>query len=112
MRLPQRLWLCIAATDMRKSYDGLTAIIRTQFADDPLSGDGFVFINRRRTQMKCVYFEAGGYCIWSKRLEQGLFARRSSDAERVSLSQTEFMALIEGLEVAVTRRRKRYEVSV
>ena len=62
MRLPQRLWLRTTATDMRKSYDGLTAIVRTQFADEPMSGDCFVFINRRRTRMKCVYFEAGSYC--------------------------------------------------
>ena len=113
MRLPQRLWLCTTATDMRKFCDGLTAIVRTQFADEPMSGDGFVFINRRRTRMKCVYFEAGGYCIWSERLEQRLFARGSAaDTVRVSLSQTEFAALIEGLEVAVKRCRKRYEKPV
>ena len=108
MRLPSRLWLCTAATDMRKSYDGLSALVRGQFADNPTSGEGYVFINRRRTHMKCLYFDSGGYCIWSKRLERGLFARPESSEMRVQLSQTEFNALMEGLDIAITRRRKRY----
>ena len=104
IRIPTRLWLCTQPTDMRRSYDGLTAIVRSQFAADPLSGDGFVFINRRRTQLKCVYFEAGGYCIFSKRLERGLFAQRPEvDVGRVRLSQTEVTALIEGFEVIITQ---------
>lgn len=109
MRLPIRLWLCVAPTDMRKSYDGLAAIVRSEFNDNPLTGDGFVFINRRRTQLKCLYFEAGGYCVWSKRLEQGLFVHRSGDSQgQVALSQTEFAALVDGLDVTINKRRKRY----
>lgn len=48
MNLPPRLWLCTRPTDMRKSYDGLAALVRNQLQRDPLSGQGFVFINRRR----------------------------------------------------------------
>lgn len=112
MRLPSRLWLCTAVTDMRKSYDGLAALVRGQFGENPTCGDGFVFINRRRTHMKCLYFDAGGYCIFGKRLERGLFAQSDSSEPRVQLSQTEFNALMEGLDIAIMRRRKRYKINV
>lgn len=103
-----QLWLCQAPTDMRKSYDGLGAVVRQYFGRDPHCGDGFIFVNRRRTQMKCLYFERGGYCIWSKRLEEGRYARLGTlDAGPITLSATEFSALIEGFELVIRRRRKR-----
>lgn len=109
LKLPLRLWLCTKPADMRRSYDGLIALVKTQLALDPLSGQGFVFINRRRTQLKCVYFDQGGYCIWSKRLEQGEFATvRGDENGRYALTQTEFTALIEGLDLLIKRRRKRW----
>ena len=110
MHLPKRLWLCTVPTDMRKSYDGLIALISGGMSADPSSGEGYVFINRRRTQMKCLYFDRGGYCIWAKRLERGLFKHTvRSDGQACRLSQTEFAALLEGFDVAIVRRRKRYE---
>lgn len=98
---------------MRRSYDGLAAMVRRQLAENPLSGHGFVFINRRRTQLKCLYFDSGGYCIWSKRLERGRFGvRRPAASPTVSLSRTEFEALIEGLDVQVKKQRKRWHPAV
>ena len=58
------IWLYRRPTDMRKSFDGLSALAKQVLAEDPLSGAVFVFINRRRTQMKCLYFEGDGYCVW------------------------------------------------
>jgi len=52
MRTPTTLWLCTQPTDMRRSYDGLAAIVRRHLGGDPLSDHGFVFVNRRRTQLK------------------------------------------------------------
>ena len=98
---------------MRRSYDGLAAMVRGQLGENPLSGHGFVFINRRRTQLKCLYFDSGGYCVWSKRLEQGRFGvRRTAGAPAVALSRTEFEALIEGLDVQVKKQRKRWHPAV
>ena len=103
-----RLWLCTLPSDMRNSYDGLGALVRRHFNRAPGCGDGFVFINRRRTQMKCLYFEQGGYCIWSKRLERGQYARLGSpDGGPMALSSTEFAALVEGFDLVIRRRRKR-----
>lgn len=59
--------------DMRKSYDGLYALTRHELGQDPLSGRLFVFINRRATQIKVLYWDRTGFCLWAKRLEQGRF---------------------------------------
>ncbi len=105
-----RIWLCTRPTDMRRSFDGLSALVRNHLAADPSSGDWFVFINRRATQIKVLAFEEGGYCVWSKRLEQGQFAPLGvAGSSKRSLSRTEFLALIEGMDLVIKRRRKRYK---
>jgi len=97
---------------MRCSYDGLAAKVRHHLGADPLNGEGFVFVNRRRTQLKCLYFDAGGYCVWSKRLEQGRFGvNRTAQTSAVALSRTAFEGLIEGLDLIVKKRRKRWHPS-
>jgi transposase len=68
-----RIWLCSEPTDTRKSFQGLSALVRNQLRHGPLSGQYFVFVNRRKTEMKILYFTATGYCLWAKRLEQGQF---------------------------------------
>lgn len=109
MNLPVQLWLCTRPTDLRKSYDGLAATVRRQLGRNPLCGHGFVFINRRRTQLRCLYFEAGGYCLWSKRLERGRYGSSASSPALVTgLSPAEFQALVEGLDWVVKKRLKRW----
>ncbi len=77
------IWLATAPADMRMSFDGLSALVRTRLGRDPVSGAWYVFINRRRTMMKVLAFDSGGYWIWSKRLERGLFARAGGAAVAV-----------------------------
>lgn len=105
-----RIWLCTQPTDMRRSFDGLSALVRNHLAADPTSGHWYAFINRRRTQIKVLAFEEGGYCVWSKRLEAGQFAALGvAGSVKRSLSRTEFLALLEGVDMVVTRQRKRYK---
>lgn len=105
-----QIWLCTQVTDMRRSFDGLSAQVKQVLKDDPTSGALFVFINRRRTQMKCLYYESGGYCLWSKRLEQGQFAAPNPiNGVKKPLHQTEFLSLIEGLDLLIKRQRKRHK---
>ena len=59
--------------DMRKSFDGLHALTRQQLQQNPLSGDLFVFISKRAIQVKILYFDRSGFCVWTKRLERGTF---------------------------------------
>ncbi len=95
---------------MRRSFDGLSAMVKNHLKADPISGHWFVFINRRRTQLKVLAFEEGGYCIWAKRLEEGQFATLTAAGEdKRLLCQTEFQALIEGVDLVIKRHRKRYK---
>ncbi|NKB63409.1 MAG: IS66 family insertion sequence element accessory protein TnpB [Gammaproteobacteria bacterium] len=80
-----RIWLYTKPADMRKSYNGLSILVRHHLHEDPLSGHLFVFVNRRKAQMKILYFESSGYCIWSKRLEQGQFNFRPGQDDKAQL---------------------------
>jgi transposase len=91
--------------DMRKSYDGLQALVRHAMGHEPLDGALYVFVNRRGSQLKCLYFDRSGFCIWAKRLETGRFI---SDWRRVVSKEMDWTALkllLEGLEGRQVRRR-------
>lgn len=112
MFLPQtrRIWLYSAITDMRKSFNGLITLTRQRLNEDPLCGDLFVFINRRKTHIKILYFDGSGYCIWLKRLEQGQFNYPASVHCKQPLSDTQLRWLLEGIEVKKYRQYKRYSM--
>lgn len=103
-----RIWLYAPATDMRKSFDGLSALVRQKLAEDPLSGQLFAFLNRRRTQLKILYFDRSGYCVWAKRLEQGQF-HPLGEGEKQRLAWTELKLILEGIDLRSIRRFKRYQ---
>ena len=110
MYCPSQWWLCTRPTDMRKQHNGLIAEVATFMGLEPLSGHGFIFINARKTLLKCLYFEPGGYCLWYKRLEQGEFATVACDNNKphLALSSTEFQSLLDGLDMTIQKRRKRW----
>lgn len=93
--------------DMRKSFDGLYALTRHGLKQDPLSGHLFVFINRRATQIKVLYWDRTGFCLWAKRLEAGRFLSDWQQAPHRQLDWTSLKLLLEGIEAG--RRRKRYQ---
>lgn len=111
MFLPEpqvRIWLCTTPTDMRKSFDGLSALIVSRLQEDPTSGQLFVFINRRKTHLKILYFDGAGFCIWFKRLEQGQFHIRATADAKQLFDWTQLKLLLEGLEVKKVRQYKRF----
>ena len=103
------MFLYSAITDMRKSFDGLSALTKHVLLEDPLSGSLFVFLNRRRTLVKVLYFDRSGYCVWSKRLERGRFAARH-DGLKHALSCTQLKLLLEGIELTNIRQKKRFSL--
>lgn len=103
-----QILLCTQPVDMRKSYDGLSALVTSQLQKDPSNGQLFVFINKRKTHMKILYFDRTGYCIWCKRLEQGQFNFSSTVLGQRTLAWTDLQLLIEGIEVKQVRQYKRY----
>ena len=112
MFLPEdqlRIWLCTAPTDMRCSYDGLSGRVRNHLQGDPLSGQLFVFINRRRTQLKILFFDRTGYCIWAKRLERGQFHVPASADLKQPMHLMALRLLIDGLAPKMFKQRLRYQ---
>jgi transposase len=91
---------------MRKSFDGLYALTRHGLQQDPLSGHLFVFINRRATQMKVLYWDRTGFCLWAKRLEAGRFLSDWRHVATREMDWTGLKLLLEGIEPG--RYRKRY----
>jgi transposase len=80
---------------MRKRYDGLQALVVSEMKADPLSGDLFLFTNRRRTRAKVLLWDGTGLCLYQKRLERGRFAPlwRRSDEEMFEIVG-EFLGLL------------------
>ncbi|MCP5161209.1 MAG: IS66 family insertion sequence element accessory protein TnpB [Hahellaceae bacterium] len=103
-----RIWLYAQPTDMRKSFKGLIGLVRTRLQESPSSGQYFVFVNQRKTQLKILYFESTGYCIWTKRLEQGQFNYKAAGQDKQALDVTRLQWLLEGIEVQKYRQYKRY----
>jgi transposase len=97
-------------TDLRKSYNGLSALVAGRFERDIFEGDLFLFLNRRGNQVRILYWDGDGYAIWMKRLESGTFRRtRAKDGERlVEVDVARLTLLLEGIDVLDATPRKRY----
>jgi len=99
------------ATDMRKGFSGLSAIVRERFEFDPTDGSLFVFINRRRDRMKLLHFADGGFWLYYRLLESGTFEVLQSppDSAKLQIDATELSMLLSGVSLAASaNRRKRY----
>jgi len=109
-----RFYLYAFPTDMRKSFNGLCGIVISALKSDPLSGDVYVFINKRRNHLKLLFWNKGGFWIFYKRLEKGTFQRPFSDLDSnsINLSYDELIMMLEGIDLTAIKRRKRYHRSV
>jgi transposase len=103
-----RVYLAARPADMRKSFDGLAALVSGSLALDPLSGHLFVFINKRRDRIKILYWDRDGLAVWAKRLERGTFRLPAAGADRVEMTTAELAALLAGIDLNTARRRARY----
>ena len=92
-----RIYLYRAPCDMRKSFDGLCGLIRSELNQDPLSGSLFVFCNRRRNMVKLLYWDSDGLAIWYKRLEKGSFSLPRMHAIDGRIDRRELSLLLEGV---------------
>lgn len=107
----QRYYLSVGGVDMRKSYNGLSGVVRQGLGRDPMSGEVFIFMNRRRMIMKLLVWDRSGWVIWSKRLEVGTFElpRRPDGDKGLALRWEELVLILEGVRLRSVRKRKRYE---
>jgi transposase len=103
-----RIWLASAATDLRKGFDTLAELVRQQLKGDPLSGQLFVFRNRRGDRVKLLYWDDDGYVIVYKRLEIGTFRFPAADAAGVEIRAADLQMLLDGVDLDSVKRRRRY----
>lgn len=113
--LPPALRIYVAATptDMRKSFDGLSAAVTQVIGEDPTSGHLFVFRNRRGDQIRVLFWDRTGYCIFAKRLARGRFhlpLPSTSNVSHVEVDAAELGLLLEGIDLSDAQRRKRFRL--
>lgn len=106
-----RVYLCASPCDMRRSFDGLHALVVDKLQLDALAGHLFVFANRRRDRVKILYWDRDGFAVWAKRLEEGTYAMPFGDGAEVrrEITAQELGALLSGIDLSVAKRRKRYQ---
>jgi transposase len=92
-----QVYLACGSTDMRKSIDGLAAIVQEQFALSPFSTAWFVFCNRRRDKLKILHWDHAGFWLYYRRLERGTFQWPAGGSSPLSLTQRELRWLLDGL---------------
>jgi transposase len=107
----QRYFLYREPTDIRKSFDGLCGLVTSRLGRDPLSGDVFVFVNRRRTHVKLLVWDRSGFVTYYKRLEKGTFELPSM-RENGPITWQQLVFMIEGVSMQSVRYRKRYSRAV
>ena len=109
-----RVYLCLTACDMRKSFDSLHALVREHLELDAFAGHLFVFTSRRRDRVKILYWDRDGFALWSKRLEEGTYAVTLGNGtieRRREITTQELGALLSGIDLTQATRRKRYRRS-
>jgi transposase len=102
-----RIYLASGATDLRRSFEGLGDLVTHQFKQDPLSGNLFVFTNRRKNRIKLLYFDGTGVWVCAKRLMgQGCFAwPDTTEPGALRIAAEELTLLLTGLELGKTKAR-------
>ena len=107
-----RVFMARGATDMRKSFDTLSALVCDVVEEDPQSGHLFVFVNRRRNRVKVLWWDRSGYCLLAKRLEHGQFRiydRAEGKTHAYEMQSTDLMLLLEGIDLRGSKRRRSHD---
>ena len=110
-----RVYVAAQPADLRKSFDGLSALVTAQFGQDPLCGHLFVFRNRRGNQMRILFWDRTGYAIFAKKLARGRFhlARElPACAKHIEVEAAELSLMLEGLDISKALRRKRWRAGI
>ena len=107
-----RVFAHAAPTDLRKGYDGLSALVRESLGRDPTSGDLFLFVSRNRIRAKVLLWDGTGLCVFMKRLERGRFAApwERTRGLQIELTPAELGLLLDGCDLVGRRRLSPPEV--
>ena len=103
-----RIFLATGATDLRKGCDGLHGLVGTRWGHDPLSGDLFVFCNRRRDALKIFFWSEGARWVCAARLEQWTYRWPGPGDSEVAMTAAQLQLLFSGIDLAGSRQRTRW----
>ena len=103
-----RIWLATRPTDLRKSFDSLAEVVRQQLQGYPLSGQLFVFRNKRGDRVKLLYWDEDGFVILYKRLEVGTFRFPAAQGQGVQVRAADLQMLLDGVDLDSVKRSRRY----
>lgn len=95
--------------DMRKSFNGLSGLVRSELGRDPASGEVFVFLNRRRNLLKLLHWESGGFVLYYKRLEEGIFVPPVTEGDQTVVRWPELVLMVEGITIQHSSQGRRYQ---
>ncbi|MEA1937088.1 MAG: IS66 family insertion sequence element accessory protein TnpB [Patescibacteria group bacterium] len=106
----QKFYLYSKPTDMRKSFDGLSGLVRSGLQKNPLSGEIFIFINKRRNMIKILNWQQGGFVLYFKRLEKGTFEipKQEKNENEIRISYTKLAMIVAGISVKNICKKKRF----
>ena len=104
-----RVYIALGVTDLRKSVNGLSILVEEDLGRRALSGDLFVFSNRRRNTIKILYWQLNGFCIWYKRLDKERFRWPEDEGEVRELRRHELQWLLEGLDISQAHQKHDYD---
>jgi transposase len=106
------IWIAAGVTDLRRGFDGLSAIAQTALEQNPFSGHVFVFRGRRGDLIKLLWWDGDGLCLFAKRLERGRFVWPQAESGTVSLSRAQLSMLLEGIDWRRPKRTHTPQISV
>ena len=103
-----QIFLAVEPVNLRLSFDGLAGLVRNQLGGEPLSGHLFVFRNRVGDRVKILYWDRSGMAMWYKRLQRGTFRLPDVTGPAAQITAADLMLILEGIDLAGARRRKRF----
>lgn len=112
--LPPTVQIFVATqpANLRLSFDGLAGLVRDQLGGEPLSGHLFLFRNRVGDRVKILYWDRTGLALWYKRLQRGTFRFPEVQGATAQITAADLMLILEGIDLAGARRRKRFQLAV
>lgn len=110
LSIQSRIFIYALPTDMRKSFDGLCGIVKSDFQKNILDGDYFVFFNRVLDRCKILLWDRDGLVLVYKRLEQGCYQRVATNGSELAIEvdATTLTLILSGIDLSTAKRRKRY----
>ena len=96
------------SADMRSGIDSLSGLVRNQLQKNPLSGDLFIFVNKRKTQVKLLHWQEDGFALFYKRLEKGTYELPKLNSNSVQINAEQLLFMLQGLALKTLQKHKRY----